>query len=70
MKLKKNNNFFLGKSRNFGRLYMRRTYSNIFITLTDMNNQVIICKTSGNQVLQVLNVVKKLLMLLKILLNC
>src|ERR1044071_6999899 len=41
--------FFLGKSakRKIGKIYIKRSYSNIFVTLTDLNNQVIICKTSG-----------------------
>jgi ribosomal protein S11 len=34
--------------RNTGKLFIKRTYSNIFITLTDLNNKVIICKTSGS----------------------
>lgn len=29
-------------------IYIRRTYTNIFITLTDLNNKVICCKTSGS----------------------
>lgn len=38
---------------NFGKyhrafLYLRRTFSNIFLTLTDLRHRVIVCRTSGN----------------------
>jgi ribosomal protein S11 len=47
MKLKKKENF------NFGevgacRIHIRRAYTNIYITLTDLNDQVIVCHTSGS----------------------
>jgi ribosomal protein S11 len=29
-------------------LFLKRTFSNIFLTLTDINKRVIVCKTSGN----------------------
>lgn len=41
-------NFKLGNKFKTGKLFIKRTYSNIFITLTDLNNKVIICKTSGS----------------------
>lgn len=45
---KKKAHFFFGNSSNrIGKIYLRRTFSNVFITLTDLKNQVIICKTSG-----------------------
>lgn len=31
-----------------GRLYLRRSFSNIFLTFTDLDGKVIVCKTSGN----------------------
>jgi len=34
-KLKKQQHFYLGKFRNTARIYLRKTFSNIFITLTD-----------------------------------
>jgi len=41
--------FNLGKKKNkIAKIYIKRTYTNIFITLTDLNNKVIICKTSGS----------------------
>jgi ribosomal protein S11 len=45
MKLKQKNHFVL--SENTGKIYLNRSYTNIFITLTDLNDKVIICKTSG-----------------------
>lgn len=41
--------FFFGNLKNkIGKIYIRRTYTNVFITLTDLNDKVIICKTSGS----------------------
>lgn len=58
IKLKRYFNFGLcGKAR----LHLRKTHSNIFVTLTDLHNNVVICKSSGSLVLLVLSVVKKLL---------
>jgi len=48
MKIKKKNHFNLGETESSARLYLRKTYTNIFITLTDLDNKVMICKTSGN----------------------
>ena len=39
---------FGDKDNRTAKLYLRKTWSNIFITLTDLRNKVIICKTSGN----------------------
>ena len=39
--------FFFGNKKIIN-LYIKRTYTNIFITLCDLNNKVIICKTSGS----------------------
>ena len=39
-----NNNFFFNK---VGNLVVNRSHSNIFITLLDKNNKVVICKSSG-----------------------
>jgi ribosomal protein S11 len=41
------NHFFFGVKK-IAKLYIRRTYTNIFITLCDLNDKVIICKTSGS----------------------
>jgi len=41
-------NFILGNKNKTAKIFIKRTYSNIFITLTDLNNKVIICKTSGS----------------------
>lgn len=46
LKLKKFN--FGGNDLKIAKIYIKRTYTNIFITLTDINNKVIICKTSGS----------------------
>ena len=69
MKLKSKNHFFFGfkKEFNVARVFLRRTYTNIFITLTDLHDKVIVCKTSGNRALRGLSVVKKHLRQLKIL---
>lgn len=32
---------------NTANIYIRRTWSNIFVTITDLNNNVILCKSSG-----------------------
>jgi len=49
-KIKKiKNKFFFGfKSLKKGRLYLRKSFSNIFLTFTDLKNKVVVCKTSGN----------------------
>jgi len=39
--------FFFGNKKIIN-LYIKRTYTNIFITLCDLNDKVIICKTSGS----------------------
>lgn len=45
IKLKRYFNFGLcGKAR----LHLRKTHSNIFVTLTDLHNNVVICKSSGS----------------------
>lgn len=32
---------------NAAKIYLRRSYTNVFITLTDLEDKVIVCKTSG-----------------------
>jgi ribosomal protein S11 len=42
-------NFFLGHSKwRQAKIHIKKSFSNIFITLTDLNNLVIICFTSGS----------------------
>jgi ribosomal protein S11 len=48
MKLKKKTHFNLGVHETSARLYLRKTYTNLIITLTDLDDKVIICKTSGS----------------------
>jgi ribosomal protein S11 len=57
-KIKKiKNKFYFGlKSLKKGRLYLRKSFSNIFLTFTDLKNKVVICKTSGILVLLVQSV--------------
>lgn len=43
----KKDNFYLSKKR-VANIFIKRTYTNIFITLCDLNNKVIICKSSGS----------------------
>jgi len=47
-KYKRKRHFFFGETGNHGCLYLRKSFSNIFVTFTDMNNKVVACKTSGN----------------------
>lgn len=47
-KLIREPHFLLGKNKDTARIYLRRTFSNIFITLTDLKHRTIVCKTSGN----------------------
>lgn len=44
----KKDHFFLHK--NIAKIYIKRSYTNIFITLCDLNNKVIICKSSGSSI--------------------
>jgi len=44
--LKKKNHFKFRNST--AKIYLNRSYTNIFITLTDYRNKVIICRTSGS----------------------
>lgn len=39
---------FGDKENKTAKIYLRKTWSNIFLTLTDLKNKVVICKTSGN----------------------
>ena len=39
---------FGDKNNKKAKIYLRKTWSNIFLTLTDLKDKVIICKTSGN----------------------
>ena len=49
MKLEKNEKFFFGKFKNqVGLIYIKKSFSNIFLTLTDLNNKVIISCSSGS----------------------
>jgi ribosomal protein S11 len=40
--------FGLDLKNKIANIYIRRTYTNVFVTLTDMKNNVIICITSGS----------------------
>jgi ribosomal protein S11 len=40
--------FFFGSQKKKARLHMKKSFSNIFITVTDLNNLVIFCATSGS----------------------
>ena|ERR1700744_2663255 len=44
--VKKSKNFLISDSQPAA-IFMARRYTNIFITLTDFNNRVIVCKTAG-----------------------
>jgi len=48
---KTNKRFYFGRTgMNIGKIYIKRSYTNIFITLTDLNNKVIMCKTAGSSI--------------------
>lgn len=52
-KFNKKKNFFLDididdVKQRAAKLYIRKTFSNIFITITDLNDKVIICRSSGS----------------------
>jgi ribosomal protein S11 len=47
-KYKRKQHFNFSIEGDKARLYLRKTFTNIFVTFTDMDNKVIICKTSGN----------------------
>jgi ribosomal protein S11 len=47
-RIKKEKNFNLGLINKTANIHIKRTYTNIFITLTDLDNKVIICVTSGS----------------------
>lgn len=47
-KIKIDKKFNFGITQNTAKIYIRRTYTNVFVTLTDLNNNVIVCKTSGS----------------------
>jgi len=41
-------NFLSGRYRNIAKIYMKTSYSNIFVSLTDMDDKLIVCCTSGS----------------------
>lgn len=45
--LQVNRRFIFGRGHR-ANIVLRRTFSNIFVTLTDLRHKVIICRTSGN----------------------
>lgn len=47
-RVKKEKNFNLGLLNKTANIHIKRTYTNIFITLTDLDNKVIACVTSGS----------------------
>lgn len=47
-RIKKDKIFNLGLINKTANIHIKRTYTNIFITLTDLDNKVIICVTSGS----------------------
>lgn len=52
VRIKKKNNFYFGLASKKGRIYLKRSFSNIFITFADLKGKVIICKTSGSAGIQ------------------
>lgn len=47
-RLRKRKSSFNFGSQRCAYLYLRKTFSNVFVTLTDFNNKVILCCTSGS----------------------
>lgn len=58
MVLKRRRRFNFGVGGGKARLHLRRTFSNIFLTLTDLSSNVVKCYTSGSQVLLAVRGVK------------
>lgn len=50
MKIKKKSHFTIGKHINC-KLFFRVGFSNVFVTLTDIEGKVIVCKTAGSSIL-------------------
>ena len=48
IELEKKDHFNLGEENNSCKIVISRRYTNIFITLIDLDNRTIICKTSGS----------------------
>jgi ribosomal protein S11 len=47
--IRQNKTFIFGDLKHKkANIYIRRTYTNVFVTLTDLNNNVVICITSGS----------------------
>jgi len=63
------NKFYFSKRGNLAKVYLKFTYSNIIISLTDYKDKLIACHTSGSLVLLALEDVKLLHKLLKLLLK-
>jgi len=40
--------FNFGETNTVGLLYLKRSFSNVFLTLTDLDNKVILCLTAGS----------------------
>ena len=45
--IKKHFNFGPYRTRRIGRIFFKKSSTNLFITLTDFDNKVIICRSSG-----------------------
>jgi ribosomal protein S11 len=48
MKLERKELFFLGNAEKSAKIHIKKSFSNIFITLTDLHDKVIICYSSGS----------------------
>lgn len=57
------------KDNRTAKIYLRKGWSNIFLTLTDLNNKVIICKTSGNSKISESKRRKKIAMAIEIIMK-
>jgi len=50
---KTNKKFYFGEKKvNIGKIYIKKSYNNIFITLTDLKSKVILCKTAGSSIME------------------
>lgn len=65
--IKKHFNFGPYKTRRIGRIFFKKSSTNLFITLTDFDNKVIICRSSGCVIASKIREGKYLHKLLKIL---
>ena len=64
-KLKKKQKQLIKKFKNYPKVHLKCSNSNLFVSLTNKFNKLITCSSSGSRILKEINVVKDLHKLLK-----